>query len=320
MSDITCVPSQPHDAASWNEFVDQSNNGTLFHRLDFLAYHQSRFEKNAHHLRFLKKGNCIGVLPLGFFQEEGLLIGKSPFGASYGGLVTQTDCSLTDMEHMVDRLLDHLREHQVQQLRIVQPPLIYYDVPEDYFDFCLLKKGAQLTASDMTSYIKVREQPLDGFLPRARRDTQKAIDAHLQVVQSDDVAGFYTILMENMRKFDGTPTHSQEEVSWLIKHFPDAIKIYHVLHDAQQVGTALVFEVNARAWLTFYWAQSQDFTQLHSKNYLIVKLSELAREKRVSYIDFGPQTLNMEPFYGVTMFKESLGGRGLLRRAYRLNI
>ncbi|MBZ0165809.1 MAG: GNAT family N-acetyltransferase [Candidatus Omnitrophica bacterium] len=316
MSDITCVPYQKKDFASWNEFVVQSNNGTLFHRLDFLAYHQARFEPNAAHLRFLKKDHCVGVLPLGLFEDEEGAIAKSPFGASFGGLVTNPDCSLTDMESMVAALGAYLKERKIKRLRIVQPPLIYYGVPEDYFDFCLLKHGARITTSDLTSYVKARENALDGFLPRARRDTQKAIIAGLEVRESDDVTAFYDILMENMKKFGGTPTHTSPEIRWLIKNLPEDIKIYHVMQDGQAVASSLIFYANARAWLVFYWAQRQDSTLLHPKNFLIMKLSELARQRGVAYIDFGPQTLDMEPFYGVTMFKESLGGRGLLRRTY----
>lgn len=316
MSEIICVEQSADRQDEWNAFVRAANNGTLFHRLDFLSYHGDRFAANAHHLRFEKKGNLVGVLPLGLFDEDGGPAAKSPFGASFGGLVTKDDCSLPDMEHMVGGLREHLRAKDVRKLRVVLPPACYSNVPEDYFDFCLLKEGARAAASDLTSYIRTAAQPVDGFQARARRDTQKALEAGLDFDVSDDVDGFYDILMENMRKFDGTPTHTKEEVCWLIEKLGEDIKIYQVSYDGRTVAAALIFEANPRAWLVFYWAQRQDATQLHAKNFLVVRLSQEAYERDVSFIDFGPQTLNMEPFAGVTMFKESLGGHGLLRRAY----
>ncbi|MCA9395070.1 MAG: GNAT family N-acetyltransferase [Candidatus Omnitrophica bacterium] len=320
MSQVTCTPHPAAKNAEWDAFVRAANNGTIFHRQDFLSYHGERFAANAHHLRFEKNGNLAGVLPLGIFEEDGGRIAKSPFGASFGGLVTQLDCSLSDMGRMVEVLLAHLRENGVRYLKIVQPPLFYFERFIDYFDFYLVKNGARLAASDLTSYIPTGPQPIDLFLPRARRDTQKALDAGLEFAPSGDVNGFYEILMENMRKFNGTPTHSREEVAWLTERLTDEIKIYQVTHDGTPVAATLIFEVNPRAWLVFYWAQRQEATQLHPKNYLIVRLAQLAHERGVKYIDFGPHTLNMEPFDGVTMFKESLGGLGLLRRAYQLEL
>lgn len=316
MSEISCVPHQVEQNSEWDTFVQKSNNGTLFHRHAFLNYHGSRFADNVHHLRFEKKGNLIGILPLGLFDEDGR-VAKSPIGASFGGLVCHADCSLNDMEAMVDGLQAYLKNQNVKRLRVVQAPSIYYHSPEDYLDFFLLKNGARAGSSDLTSYIRTMDNPVDGFLARARRDTLKTLDSNLEFSESDNVEEFYHILIENMRKFDGTPTHSQEEVAWLREHLPDDVKIYVVRQDGRAIAGTLLFKANTKTWLVFYWAQCQDATQLHPKNFLVVKLSQLARSEGVDYIDFGPQTLQMEPFRGVTMFKESLGGRGLLRRTYQ---
>ncbi|MDP7071962.1 MAG: GNAT family N-acetyltransferase, partial [Candidatus Marinimicrobia bacterium] len=50
------------DAELWDTFVQESNNGTLFHTRKFLSYHPSdRFKDRS--LIFLKKGNPIALLP-----------------------------------------------------------------------------------------------------------------------------------------------------------------------------------------------------------------------------------------------------------------
>lgn len=320
MSDIKISPYSVEHYDTWNDFVKKSNNGTLFHRLDFLAYHQDRFQGQANHVLFEKKGNIIGVMPLGFFEEDGELTSKSPFGASYGGIVTLKDCTLVEMEQMADLLIKFLKHHAVKRLKVVLPPLIYHQMPDDYFDFCLIKNKAVVSSSDLTSYIPVVEGQIDHFLPRARRDSQKAIEAGLRLNENNDVGQFYAVLEENMKKFEGRPTHSLSEVQWLVKHLPDEVKIFNVCHGTETIASALLFICNPGTWLVFYWAQRQEHLQLHPKNFLILKLSELALARNVKYIDFGPHTLNMVPFYGVTMFKESLGGRGLLRKSYVLNL
>ena len=59
----------------WDDFIDQSNNGTLFHKRKFLNYHPSgRFLD--HSLIFEKRGNIIGLLPgvLKKIKEKNILI------------------------------------------------------------------------------------------------------------------------------------------------------------------------------------------------------------------------------------------------------
>jgi len=68
----------------WDRFVNESNNGTLFHLQKFFDYHSpNKFTFN--HLIFLEKGEIVALLP-------GSMIGskfESPIGASYGSIVTK---------------------------------------------------------------------------------------------------------------------------------------------------------------------------------------------------------------------------------------
>ena len=39
----------------WNDFVERVDNGTIFHRLDFLAYHGQKFKVNEEHLLWSRR-------------------------------------------------------------------------------------------------------------------------------------------------------------------------------------------------------------------------------------------------------------------------
>ena len=59
----------------WDDFVDDSNNGTIFHKQKFLSYHKEIFKDNEHHLLFYEGKKLIAVFPLAIFDsEEGKVI------------------------------------------------------------------------------------------------------------------------------------------------------------------------------------------------------------------------------------------------------
>ena len=84
----------------WNFFVKNSNNGTLFHDLDFLSYHpEDRF--NEHHLMFYRKDNLISVMPMALSETDGKKVAKSPYGGSYGGIITDEQLKYRHSEEII---------------------------------------------------------------------------------------------------------------------------------------------------------------------------------------------------------------------------
>src|SRR5215468_3242705 len=84
---IDVVPFEPRHRDEWRTFVAASDNGTLFHDLDFLDYHRAgRFEE--HHLLFFDRGELVAVLPAAIVPgANGARRLASPYGASIGGFV-----------------------------------------------------------------------------------------------------------------------------------------------------------------------------------------------------------------------------------------
>ena len=169
MTDIRIINYSSEHYDKWNDFVEASNNGTLFHRLDFLAYHGNQFTENQDHLIWMKGDKIIALLPLGLFHENDRIIAKTPFGASYGGLVYNKSCSFQDMESIYRSLLDHLKSKNVKELITTQTPSIYQKLETNYFEFFLIKNGADYLNSDLTAYIPVVSEPFDIFSYAAKK-------------------------------------------------------------------------------------------------------------------------------------------------------
>src|SRR3954470_17511700 len=83
---IEVLPVAEAGELDGDAYVADSVDGTLFHRLRFLAYHGSRFAGRERHLVF-REGTerVLAVLPLAIETTGGVTEARSPFGASVGG-------------------------------------------------------------------------------------------------------------------------------------------------------------------------------------------------------------------------------------------
>ena len=83
---ITVRKFTAKDTKCWDDFVNQSNNGTIFHLRSFLSYHIDR-KFIDHSLVFEKKGRIIALFPAAEINNNGIKILQSHPGASFGGFV-----------------------------------------------------------------------------------------------------------------------------------------------------------------------------------------------------------------------------------------
>ena len=308
------------DDAAWNDFVVQSNNGTIFHRLDFLAYHGKRFETEAHHLAWTKGDSLHAVLPLGLFAEKGGGVARSPFGASYGGIVVPRELSLARARELVETLLDYLRGRGARKLELVPSPAIYFERATDYLEFFFVKQGARCTSADLTSYAGVPESATAEFRHAAVKAVRKAQEHGVTVAESRDPAAFWEILVENRRKFGSVPTHSREEIEWLLRKFPGDVKLFTASLDGEEIAGSLVFRLNPRVILDFYWAHRDEYQHVRPVSLLVHEILRWARAEGVTWFDFGTQTIDMEPIEGSTRFKETFGALGVFRRKWAIDL
>ena len=306
--------------ADWDDFVERSNNGTIFHRLGYLAYHGDRFAENAHHLAWLKGETIQAVMPLGLFEEEGKLVARSPFGSSYGGIVVKRDLSLAEAGELVSSLVECLKEAGASKLVCVPTPEINHEQPQNYVDFWMLKAGATCVKADLTSVVEVRREPLDGFRHAAVKAVKKARANDVRIERNDRLDEFYEILAANRKKFGATPTHSRDELEWLLREFPEDIPLWMAYHDGTPIAGSLVYRVNSRVILDFYWAHVDEFQGLRPVSLLVYEISKWAHGEGLRWFDFGTQTIDMVPREGSSRFKETFGALGVFRRTYELEL
>ncbi|MFN3307046.1 MAG: GNAT family N-acetyltransferase, partial [Candidatus Kapaibacteriota bacterium] len=117
----------------WDNFVEKSNNGTIFHLQSFLNYHpKGKF--NFHHLMFYENNKIVALLPGGIIDGK---IFWSPVGASYGSLVTE-DISFEKALQLVDTMMEYFDRNGFKEIYLIPPPIIYNKKITQHLEYAML--------------------------------------------------------------------------------------------------------------------------------------------------------------------------------------
>lgn len=305
------------DHKEWEEFVAQANNGTIFHYLKFLSYHPSERFKN-YHLIIKEKENVLALFPA--IIEDKIIISHK--GSSYGGFVLKPGLGIHEIYIIVGHLVDYMKKEGMKKIVLTQTPLIYYQEPNQYVDFALMKHGFRYKKREITAVIPLNvPEPLLTFHPDARRSTKKAIREGVKVKISDDYSQYYEILKNNLgMRHNVSPTHTLSELLKLKNLFPEDIILFGVYLKEKMIGGMVIFATNPRVILAFYISHDSRFQEYRPVNLLFYEVLKWGRNRGFKLLDLGTFTLNMEPNWGLGRFKENFNARGFLRDTYELEI
>jgi len=307
----------------WDDFVDDSNNGTIFHKQKFLSYHKNKFKDNEHHLLFYQGKKLISVLPLAIFESEGGKIAKSPYGASFGGFVDKK-AIYSDISRIVKTFKEYAIENNYSTIIITLPPLTYNQQPNNSQDFCLLKERFQLNNRELTSIIPLYNESstkiFDSYKYSCRRKIRKAIKNNFITKNIENMHEFYDLLLQNHNKFKKTPTHSFDELRELKKLFPEDINIFGVYSGNELTAGVLCISMNNKVVLSFYICHQKQFDNYGVTALALNSAIIWASENGFKFFDLGTSSLNMVANEGLLSFKESFGSTAIFRDTYTLEL
>ncbi len=305
------------DRKQWEEFVQQANNGTIFHTIKFLSYHPpERFK--SHHLLIKEKQNIIALFPA-VIEDKTIISHK---GASYGGFVLKSGLGIHDIYLCVTHLIEFLKKEGIKKVILTQTPLIYYREPNQYIDFALMKHGFKYRKREITAVIPLDvAEPLFVFHPDARRSTKKALREGVKVRITDDYSQYYEILENNLgMRHNVSPTHTLSELLKLKNMFPEDIILFGAYLKERMIGGIVIFVTNPKVILAFYISHNNQYQAYRPVNLLFYEVIKWGRLKGFKYLDLGTFTLNMEPNWGLGRFKENFNARGFLRDTYETEL
>jgi len=320
---ITIRKFTAKDTKDWDDFVNQSNNGTIFHSRHFLGYH-SKEKFNDHSLIFQKKQKVIGVLPAALIVEDGENILASHPGTSVGSCAVPIELSFSDALGIVEKLSSYGVENNFCKIRITQPPLIYSRRISQYMDFAFRKAGYHYLRREVSSILFLEhsvKENLVKFKSTHRTAIRKAEKSGVIIKQTDEYENFYKILEKNLSiRHNVSPTHSLLELLYLKELFPDRIILFGAYLKNEMIAGVINFVINGRIVLAFYVSHKKQYQELRPINLLFYKIFEWAIQQQFKAFDFGIFTVNEIPNMGLARFKENFGSSGVFRDTIELNI
>ncbi len=304
----------------WDQFVLESNNGTMFHLQKFFDYHKpGKF--NFNHLIFLEKGNIIAVLPGSIINSTTF---ESPIGASYGSIVTK-DVKFSQAMEIVQTLIDYGKSKGWKEIVLTSAPRVYEKHPNENLDFAMLWLGFKYDLHYISSAIKLfpEEDIISRFQQTVRRNIRKTLkDENVKVEINDRYDEFYPILVENKARHGVKPTHSYEDLLKLKELLPDNLKLFMVYYKNKPIAGSSLFICNPIVTLCFYNMLLYEYEHLKPIHRVMYEVVKWSTENGYQYVDIGvsqdTKAANpMTPSMSLIDFKEKFDAKTVMRNTLK---
>ncbi len=306
----------------WDQFVLNSNNGTIFHLQKFFDYHTpGKF--NFNHLIFIENDRIEAVLPGSKTNE----LFESPVGASYGSIVTK-DIKFKEAMEIVSTLKNYGKKNRIEEFLLTPPPIVYEEKQNQNLDFAMLWQGFKFDLHYISSAIKL--DPDEDILPRfqatVRRNIRKSLkNKEVRVEINERYDEFYPILIDNKSRHNVKPTHSYEDLLKLKELMPENLKLFMVYYKDIPIAGSLMFFCNKQVALCFYNMLLYDYAEfkpIHRVMYEVVKYST---EQGYKYVDIGVSQDTkadnpMTPSMNLIDFKEKFDAKTVMRNTFYIHL
>ncbi len=318
---LTLVPYTEQWKDKWDSFVKTSRSGTIFHTRQFFAYHPSDRFKDASIL-FLDGEKIVGLLPAA--EKDNVLVSHP--GASYGGLVTAMDTSVTDTGAMLSALVAYAKEKKFAGISLLRlPPASLHKMYAEDQQYWAYQLGFQLTRCEMDGAIDLTglkaETILDSLTGKCRNMVRQAERAGIEVRLSNDFDAFWPILEGVLTGRHGTkPTHNVTEIKKLHELLPEGFRVLGAYQGKTMVGGIVLITIHDKALYTLYMAQEYAVQKDHPMHLLLVEAIKLAlkEKKRVLHLGVSTEDGGKKVNEGLFFFKESFGCRPVRRETWEI--
>lgn len=315
MSKITIVDANKRQCDSWDQFVDNSLNGTIFHKRKFLEYHGDRFKNSERWLVVLKGEKVIGQINYAVITDsQGIKVALSPYGGSYGGVVLETLPTFSEANSIVSTLMEHFREYELGKIRVTHPISCCAPLSLDVFTFAMFQHGFKSVNRDISSVIRVDQSQIDEVTSsRARNMERKSNKAGVKIVSNAPLKDFWLPMQDTFARHASESTHTYSQLCNLQERFPGDIWADVAYLKQDPIAGVCYFKLNERVLSSFYFCQTSVGQQLQSLSALIMQGLRQAQNRGIHWVDFGTSSTNGIPGPNIFRFKESFSREGLFR-------
>ena len=291
--------------SEWNAFVASSKNGTFLFNRDYMDYHSDRFEDFS--LMFYREGRLYGLMPA---NRKGDIF-QSHAGLTYGGLVMDSQTTAAATVELFRELNDYLRDEGFRHVLYKCIPWMYHQMAAEEDLYAIARTcDARLQERDLGTVI-IQRNTIRWERVR-RRALNRAIAAGINVERSNDLAGFWEVLCDNLaRTYNSKPVHTLAEIELLHSRFPENIVLYTAKKDGVILAGILLY-VSTQVARAQYSSATPEGKQLGA---IDIMYDRIIHEDyhHLPYFEFGTSAMADSNIINESLVfqKEGFGGRGI---------
>jgi FemAB-related protein (PEP-CTERM system-associated) len=263
---------QPDDVRAWNRYVEQSADGTFFHRAEWRDIFESALAHRSHYLLAEEGAQIRGVLPLVHIRSRlfSNLLGSLPFLA-YGGILAD------DAETAA--LLENRAQSLGKELGVDFVEMRNRDT----------QREGWLTKGDYVTFRKEIPATVEGcmqMIPRKQRAmVRKGIKHGLESKVEDDLSHFYGIFSESYRNL-GTPVLSRGYYEAIQAAFGKDCEIMTIFKDGEPVASVMSFYFKDEV-IPYYGGSVAAARRWMANDFMYWELLRRASEAGLRVFDYG---------------------------------
>src|SRR5215211_1631712 len=302
----------------WDDFVEKKSiNGTLLHTRKFFNHNPLNSTDDRSYL-FYKKNILIGVIACALEGQNDTMILNSHPRATYGGFIVSKQVGVEAALAIVSKLLQEAKCIGVKEIIIKNPFRIFFKKPCDEFDYALWYHGFNVKYRELEIAIPIGDTGdfEKNYTEGTRSGLHKAKKI-LTVEQSVDYKPFWSLLIKTLKERHGTtPTHNYSQFCELLRNVgQEKIKLFVAKKNGKMIAGMVLFILNEICVHAQYIAYDSSFQNDRPMNILIHEISLWAKENGYRYFNLGRANEQNGDIvnYNLFKFKESYGGRGVLR-------
>lgn len=290
----------------------------FFNQPDFTELNKDKVDE-VHYLIVIKGRSPRFGLILGIKDK----VAKCPFSAPYSYPVVIGSAAHVDAFEEAIKALDcYCIDNEIKEIRFTFPPFVYDEDILSVWTSAMYRDGYELVSIDINytlDLIALNRDDYEMIIPKkGRSHLRKAKASGMQIIQcveDDDVSEAYDIIVEN-HDAKGFPTHmSFQQLKDTFAIVPHEVFLARL--DGKGIASMIYYEITKDIVECIYSGYLLEYSNSGVMNYLSWYAIKFFGDKGYKYIDRATTGTNSIPNYGLSDFKESIGGKRSLKYAFK---
>lgn len=308
---------------TWDNFVENNSvNGTFLHTRKFYAHNPLNSQDDKSYL-FYKKNRLMAVIGCTLQSTDAVLV--SHLRSTCGGFIVSRQVDIEASLAIVQLFLEETGKYGIKQIIIKNPFRIFFRKPCDDFDYALWYFGFTTLFRELEIAIPVdRSSKIETDYSEGTRSGLHKAQKTLSVEESSDYKTYWALLEKTLKeRHNIRPVHSYEQFCSLLEHVgTNKIRLFVVRKENELIAGLVLFLLNDICVHAQYIAYDFAFQNERPLNILLHEVSIWAQKNGYQFFNLGRanedngKTVNFNLF----KFKESYGGRGVLRETLHLKL